>query len=363
MTNKIKTAVVYDWANQIGGAERLVEIIAKCFPGSDLFTSVYNPKTAPWAKNFNKVTASFINNLPFGKNKYYCYFPILPYAFENFDFNRYNLVVSVTSYPGKFIITHPETCHINYCLTPTRFLWEKKNSRNILFPLLNRLRIADQLAAKRADFTFTSCKNTAAKIKKYYQTDAEVIYPEIDTDKFIPAQERKKGEYFLIVSRLVKYKKVDLAIKAFNKLGWPLKIIGSGREENKLKSIAKNNIEFLGNINDQQLISYYQNCQALVFSQEEDFGLVPLEAQSCGKPVIAYEKGGVLETVVKGVTGEFFAFQTESCLIELLNKFDSEKYLPENCRKNSLKFAKGSFLKIFKERSLKRLKQHQSFYD
>jgi len=362
MKSNIKTAVVYDWTNQIGGAERLVEIIAKAFPRSDLFTAVYDPKKAPWSTNFNKVTASFIDKLPFSKSKYHWYFPLLPYAFESFSLNGYDLVISVTSYPGKFIITHPETCHISLCLTPTRFLWEKKNSSSVLFPIFSQLRIADQLAAKRADFTFTTCKNTAAKIKKYYQLGSEVIYPEIDTDKFIPAKTNKEGGYFLIVGRLVKYKKVDLAVKAFNKLGWPLKIVGSGREKKYLESIASKNIEFLGNINDQQLVDYYQNCKALIFPQEEDFGLVPLEAQSCGKPVIAYQKGGALETVVQGITGEFFASQTENCLIQSLNKFDARKYLSKNCRKNSLRFSKGSFLKVFKERSLESLKKYnQSF--
>ncbi len=358
MKKNLKTAIVYDWANQIGGAERVVELIAKIFPNSDLYTAVYDPKNAPWTKSFNKIVPSFINNLPLAKKNYHWYFSLLPLAFESFNFTGYDLVISVTGYPGKFIITRPETCHICYCLTPPRFLWNKENlpkSFSKFSPLHYRLRAEDQLAANRPDYLFTTCENTANKIKKIYRRKSEIIYPGINTKKFIPLKNGSIDDYFLIVSRLVEYKKVDLAIKTFNILKWPLKIIGSGREEKKLKSIADKNIEFLGKVDDNALVSHYQNCRAVIFPQEEDFGLVPIEAQACGKPIIAYRKGGAIETIIPGVTGEFFSSQNPASLIELLKSFNQKIYKPENCRKNSLKFREERFLEIFKERSLEKL--------
>lgn len=358
-----KTAIVYDWVNQIGGAERMVELIAKIFPNSDLYTAVANLETAPWAKQFLKITPSFIDKFPFAKKNYHWYYPLLPAAFESFNFNSYDLVISITSYPGKFIITHPETCHICYCLTPPRFLWERNNLPKILgrfSPLHYRLRIEDQLAASRPDYLFTTCKNTAHKIGKVYRRKPDIVYPGVDTKKFFPLKNIKTDNYFLIVSRLVEYKKVDLAIQAFNALGWPLKVIGVGRKEKKLKASANKNIEFLGKVDDKTLVSHYQNCQAVIFPQEEDFGLVPIEAQACGRPVIAYNKGGATETIIEGITGEFFSFQNPASLIELLKSFDQKIYKPENCRKNSLKFREEDFLKIFKERALERFNRYRA---
>jgi len=349
----MKVALVYDRVNKIGGAERVLEALHEIFPDAPLYTAVYNPKTAPWAEKFN-VIPSFLNKFPFAKRSHEVYPWLTPLAFESFDFSEFEVVISVTSEAAKGIITKPKTLHICYCLTPTRYLWSGYEDyfKNEVFrfftkPVVSYLRRWDKIAAQRPDVFVAISKNVQQRIKKYYGRDSEVIYPPVDIDKFpISNSQFPIGEYFLIVSRLVPYKKVDIAIQAFNKLGLPLKVVGTGREMGRLKRMAKKNIEFLGQLTDFQLLSYYQRCQAVVFPQEEDFGLVPLEAQACGKPVIAYRAGGALETVVERKTGEFFDKQTPENLEEIVKKFKPEKYKPEDCRQNALKFD----IKIFKKK-------------
>ncbi len=219
------------------------------------------------------------------------------------------------------------------------------------------LRNWDLKAAKRPNFYIAISENVKKRIKKYYQRDAEVIYPPVDTEKFKPKDisdgmrktslrwRKHEDDYFLIVSRLVPYKKLDYAIKAFNKLGLKLKIVGSGIDEERLKRIAKGNIEFLGEVSDKELISCYQNCQALIFPQEEDFGLTAVEAQACGKPVIAFNGGGAKESVIPGKTGELYDGQNEKSLITALKIFQKNNYSPSLCRKNALPFSKEIFKK------------------
>jgi len=349
----MRVALVYDRVNKIGGAERVLEALHEIFPNAPLYTAVYNPKTAPWAEKFN-VIPSFLNKFPFAKRSHEIYPWLTPLAFESFDFSEFEVVISVTSEAAKGIITKPKTLHICYCLTPTRYLWSGYEDyfKNEVFrfftkPVVSYLRRWDKIAAQRPDVFVAISKNVQQRIKKYYGRDSEVIYPPVDIDKFpISNSQFPIGEYFLIVSRLVPYKKVDIAIQAFNKLGLPLKVVGTGREMGRLKRMAKKNIEFLGQLTDFQLLSYYQRCQAVVFPQEEDFGLVPLEAQACGKPVIAYRAGGALETVIERKTGEFFDKQTPENLEEIVKKFKPEKYKPEDCRQNALKFD----IKIFKKK-------------
>ena len=349
----MRVALVYDRINKIGGAERVLEALHEIFPDAPLYTAVYNPKTAPWAEKFN-VIPSFLNKFPFAKRSHEVYPWLTPLAFESFDFSEFEVVISVTSEAAKGIITKPKTLHICYCLTPTRYLWSGYEDyfKNEVFrfftkPVVSYLRRWDKIAAQRPDVFVAISKNVQQRIKKYYGRDSEVIYPPVDIDKFpISNSQFPIGEYFLIVSRLVPYKKVNIAIQAFNKLGLPLKVVGTGREMGRLKRMAKKNIEFLGQLTDFQLLSYYQRCQAVVFPQEEDFGLVPLEAQACGKPVIAYRAGGALETVIERKTGEFFDKQTPENLEEIVKKFKPEKYKPEDCRQNALKFD----IKIFKKK-------------
>lgn len=364
--------MVYDRVNKIGGAERVLLALHEIYPQAPLYTAVYDPKGAPWAKVFPKVIPSFLQKFPFGKSHHEIYPWLMPLAFESFCFDEYDVVISVTSEAAKGIITKPKTLHICYCLTPTRYLWQSywEYFGNPIWclltkPLIVRLRLWDQIASSRPDTYIAISENVAGRIKKYYRRDSVVIYPPVDTLKFHPrgvSPRLRRGpsppkgglltsevstSYFLVVSRLVPYKRIDIAVEAFNKLGLPLKIVGSGVEEKKIRGTAKKNIEFLGqNLTDSQLLSYYQNCRAIIFPGEEDFGLVPIEAQACGNPVIAYRAGGVLESVIAGETGEFFSPQTPEALIKVVKQFKDNKYKSENCQRNAEKFSR----EVFKEK-------------
>jgi len=359
----MKIALVYDRVNKWGGAERILLALHKIWPQAPLYTSVYDRAGAFWAKDFD-VRTSFLQNFPLARSNHEFYPWLMPLAFESFNFDEYDIVISITSEAAKGIITKPQTLHICYCLTPTRYLWSGykeyfKNSIQRLAAscLVNYLRKWDKIACQRPDYYFAISKTVQERIKKYYNKESEVIYPPIDINKFqIPRPSGRQAnfkfqnsKYFLVVSRLVSYKRIDIAIEAFNKLGWNLKIVGTGRELGRLRKMARKNIEFLGQLTEEQLISYYQNCQAVIFPQEEDFGLVPLEAQACGKPVIAYKGGGVLETVKENVTGEFFYPQSPEALIEKLKDFREEKFSSFECRRQAERFSLENFLENFKK--------------
>jgi len=352
----MKVALVYDRVNKFGGAERVLLALHEIWPKAPLFTAVYNPKTALWAGKF-KVIPSFLNKFPFAKRRHEAYPHLMPLAFESFAFDDYDVVISITSEAAKGIITKPETLHICYCLTPTRYLWSGYEDyfsssvfRFFSSPMVAYLRRWDKIAAQRPDIYLVTCENVKKRIKKYYRRDAEVIYPPVDTRQFHPKTYNLTPKtYFLLVSRLVGYKKVDLAVEAFNQLKLPLKIIGSGAQMGKLKRMAKSNIQFLGELTGKRLLGYYQRCQAVIFPQEEDFGLVPLEAQACGKPVIAFRGGGALETVVEGKTGVFFSPQTTQALAQAVKKFDRAKFNPQVCRQQAEKFGQERFKKEIKK--------------
>ncbi len=343
----MKIALAYDWINQFGGAERVVKTIAGLWPGVSLFTSVYDSQKAGWAKGFS-VQSSFLNRFPWASEQYRFYFLAMPLAFESFDFSSFDLVISVTSGPAKAILTRPNTFHLCYCLAPTRHLYSQDYLK-VKLPFENFLRESDFIFSQRPDDYLVISKNIQQKVKKIYKREAEVIYPGVDIEKFKPNPRSGKEKYFLIVSRLVGHKRVDLAIKAFNQLGWSLKIIGTGRQEKLLRNLARQNIKFLGQVNDEVLISHYQNCQALICPQDEDFGLVQVEAQACGKPVIAFRAGGSLETIVDHKTGEFFDQQTPESLIRRLKAFRAGDYSPKDCRQNAEKFSMLQFKTKFKE--------------
>jgi len=353
----MKVALVYDWVDKWGGAERILLALHKIWPQAPLFTSVYRRQSAPWARVF-KIKPSFLNKLPLVGGGHEIYSGLMPMAFECFSFDDYDLVFSVTSALAKGVITKPSTRHICYCLTPTRFLWsgyadyfKNKWMRVLARPIVSYLRFWDQVAASRPDAYLAISKNVQKRIEKYLWRRSEVVYPPVDTEKFriLSSGLQGKGKFFLVVSRLVPYKKIDLVIKAFNQLKLPLKIVGTGREEAKLRRVAKKNVCFLGQLTDEQLLRYYQNCRAVVFPQEEDFGLVPLEAQACGRPVIAYRKGGALETVVEGKTGLFFERQTEEDLIRAVRKLERIEFDPIVCRQNALKFGQRRFRQQIEE--------------
>ncbi len=351
----MKIAIVYDRVNKWGGAERVLLTLHEMFPDAPLYTSVYDEKRAPWAKVFPKVVTSFLQKIPFAKSNHEFFAPLMPLAFESLDLTGFDLVISVTSEAAKGIIARPGTIHICYCLTPTRYLWNGYSEyfkgstlKGVLKPVISYLRKWDLIAARRPDELIAISTEVKSRIKKYYGLDSEIIFPSTEPLS-INVTEAKAKESYLVVSRLVSYKRVDLAIKAFNNLGYSLTIVGGGREMKKLKRLAKNNIKFVGGVPDSELGQYYQGAKALVMPQEEDFGIVAVEAQSFGVPVIAYKKGGAQDTVMNGKTGILFPYQTVESLIDAVKKFEKveHKIKFEDCIINSKKFSKERFKKEF----------------
>lgn len=355
----MKTALVYDRVNKWGGAERVLLALHEMFPKAPLYTSVYNSQTAPWAKVFSKVIPSFLQKIPFAKTNHELLAPLMPIAFETFDFSGFDLVISVTSEATKGIIVRPPTKHICYCLTPTRYLWSHYGTyfkggtfKGVMRPVVNYLRHWDKIAAQRPDKIIAISTAVQKRIEKYYGRDSEIVYPPVDVDKFRVSKVSNvpkvlKAKYFLVVSRLVSYKKVDLVIKAFNKLDLPLVIVGTGRQEKKLKKMAKSNIEFVSNLTDKELINYYRGAWALIMVQEEDFGIVAVEAQAAGIPIIAYNKGGSFDTVVEGKTGVFFDKQSPKSLLSAIERFDKIVFNKIDLVSNAKKFSKKRFRKEF----------------
>lgn len=343
----MKVAIVYDRVNKWGGAERVLLSLKKIFPNADLYTSVYDKDKALWASVF-KIKTSFLQNFPFAKSSHELFATLMPMAFESFSFDDYDLVISVSSEFSKAVITKPKTLHISYCLTPTRYLWSGydiyfKNSlvKFLATPFVFYLRNFDKVAAFRPDEIIAISNEVKQRIKKYYNRDSKVIFAPVDFPDM--KLTKNSGDYFLIVSRLVAYKKIDLAIAAFNKTGLPLKIIGTGGEEASLRKMAKGNIEFIKNVSDKELFKYYQNCKALVFPGLEDFGLTMIEANYFGRPVIAFRGGGALDIVKTGVGGEFFDEQNVESLKKVLEKFTSSLYNETSCRDNALRFSLNNF--------------------
>lgn len=351
---KLNIALVHEWITNVAGSERVLLVLKEMFPTADIYTSVYDEDKAAPFKDFN-IQTSFLQKIPFLKKKRELLIPFTPFAFEQFDLSKYDLVISSTSMAAKGVITKPDTVHISYCHTPPRYLWEadidpraKKGSLHWLREnTVHKMRIWDRLAADRVDYFFANSKYIARRIKKYYGKDSAVVYPLVDLTNFLIASSDDIKDYYLFVSRLIDYKRCDVVVEAFNKLGLPLKVIGSGPEKAKLVKMAKDNIEFLGYLSDDDMKKYYSQAKAFVFAAEEDFGLVPVEAMASGRPVIAYAKGGVTETVVDGVTGIFFQDQTAQSLIEAVNRFNPQGFSSDKIREHAEKFSKDKFKENF----------------
>lgn len=348
----MKTAFLYDRVNKWGGAERVLLALHEVFPNAPLFTAVYSSENAPWAKVFPRVVPTFLQNIPFAKDKHELLGAFTPIAFENLDLTGFDLVISVTSEAAKGVIVQPPTKHICYCLTPTRYLWSGydiyfNNSllKLVSKPVVNYLRDWDKIAAQRPDKMIAISHAVKKRIRKYYNRHSEVIFPPVELDNFKinKFKKHKREKFYLVVSRLVPYKMVDLAISAFNELGLPLVVVGTGSEEEKLKNMAKDNIKFLGHLTDAKLADYYKKCTAFIFPQEEDFGIVALEAQVAGAPVIAYKAGGALDTVIEGKTGVFFDKQSTESLKKAVEKFEKISFNQKDLIENAKRFSKQRF--------------------
>jgi glycosyltransferase involved in cell wall biosynthesis len=348
-----KVALFYDWLNQWGGAERLLLDLIEIFPNSPIYTLVSHPSAATWLPPKQPIITSFINRLPQSHHNPVIYTPIYDIALEQFDFSQYDIVISLTSVNGHCFITPPKTLYVCYCLNPNRYLFQPPAHLFFLKPLLKIYRHIDYLYSRRPDYYLTISQTVAQRLEHTYQLPSQIIYPGVDTQKFTPKKTSPKNSYFLVVSRLVDHKRVDLAITACQQLHLPLKIVGTGRDSNHLYRLAQSahypQIEFLGAVNEAQLINLYQNCQALICPQIEDYGYTPLEAQACGRPVIAFNQGGFTETIIPHVTGLFFNHQTTSSLVAALVQFQQLRFSPQECRTQALKFSRKQFMIHFKQ--------------
>lgn len=350
----MRIALVHDALNQIGGAEYVLRSFHALFPHAPIFSLVDDGHVSQLFFKKAEIQTSFLQRTPGGIRFFKWFLPAHPMAVEQFDLSGYDVVISDSSVFAKGVITRPETIHICYCHTPTRFLWHDAHNytedlhqgrivKKLLMSVLTRLRIWDQLAAQRVDKFIANSAETAKRINKYYHRDAAVIYPPVRWNDFYIAKEPR--DYYLIVGRLRPYKKIDLAIRAFNQLGLPLVIVGSGEEYKRLRRLAKPNIAFLQNISDEQKAWLFAHCQAFIHPQEEDFGIAAVEAMASGRPVLAFNRGGALETVVPGVTGAFFAEQSADAIIDAVRVFEPRDYDPKTIREHAKKFDIARFEK------------------
>lgn len=355
-----KIALVCDWLTNWGGAERCFLAFHEIWPEATLYAPIYNPKKLPEFKNA-KIKTSFLQKMPFAKKKWAFYLNQLPLAIEQYDLSEYDIVLSASHVVAKGAITKPSTLHICYLYSPTRYLWDYtylyiKEMRitgvrfidwilkQYIKMRFNKIRIWDYVAGQRPDKIISISKYIRNRTKKYYRRDSDVIYPPVNTELYKPVPENEVGDYYLVVGRQVDYKKTDIVVEAFNKLGLPLVIIGEGPALKKLKNLAKSkNIKFTGRIPDSEVKKYYAKCRAFIFPQEEDFGITPLEAQSAGRPVIAYRAGGATETVIENETGVFFDEQTSDAIISTIQNFDHTKYNSQKIREHALKFDNNFF--------------------
>lgn len=342
-----KTAIIHDWVCNYGGADRVLERLLQIMPGSPVYIGCYmEEQLSPVLKEADLRPSFLQKKQNQKKDNHQKFLPLMPAAFEEFDLNEYDIVVSDSSCCAKGVITNPNTMHICYCHTPMRYAFEfyyeytedmNPLKRKLIKYFMNYLRLWDVISANRVDYFVANSKNVANRIRKHYAREAKVIYPPVDISYFSPKDEDEN--YYLCVSRIIKHKRIDLVVDAFNILGLELYVIGEGTELKKLKKVAKGNIHLLGRQSDSVVKDYYSKCKAFIFPTEEDFGITPVEAQACGRPVIAYSKGGALETVIDGVTGIFFDEQSVESLIGAVQRLEKISMKKESCRQNAEQFS------------------------
>jgi glycosyltransferase involved in cell wall biosynthesis len=340
----MKVAIVHYWLVNMRGGEKVLEVLCDIFPQADIFTLVYDPGAISEKINRHKITTSFIQRLPWGVSKYQHYLPLHPFAIEELDLSKYDLVISQESGIAKGIILPSSTCHICYCNTPMRYLWnmyhEYKKGLGIFKRIFwagisNYLRLWDFVNSQRVDYFIANSNNARLRIKRYYCRESEVIYPPVDFYRF---KDGASEDFYLVVSQLTPYKKIDLAIRTFNHCGKRLVVIGDGPQRNELEKLKGPNITLLGKQSDEVVMDYFSRCKAFIFPGEEDFGITPLEAMASGKPVIAYGKGGALETILDGKTGIFFEEPTEESLKMALERSESMVWDRELIRSHASTF-------------------------
>jgi len=354
----MRVALVHDWLNGMRGGERVLEVFCELFPRADIFTLfLEKDRISPLIREMN-IRTSFLQKFPFTRTGYRSYLPFFPRAVESFDLSRYDLVISTSHAVAKGCRAPKTAVNVCYCFTPMRYIWfmyEEYFGKNLLkkrllAPIITYLRRWDLRSSNRVDRFVAISKNVAGRIERIYNASPLIVYPPVAADFFSRGGDIK--DYFLIVSAMVPYKRVGLAVRTFSRLGLPLKVVGSGPEREQLEALAGSNVEFIGWVSDEELREYYRGCRALIFPGEEDFGIVPLEAMACGRPVVGLGKGGLLETVV-GLdrsddmvpTGIFFSEPVEESLGEAVEKFirRENEFDPEAIRDHAAGFNRGRF--------------------
>ena len=349
----LKVALVHDWLTGMRGGEKCLEVLCELFPEADLYSLIHQKGELSQTIESMPIRTSFVQKLPYGLKKYRHYLPLFPLAIERFDFSDYDLIVSSSHCVAKGVRHDDSVYHISYVHAPMRYVWDQFNTyfrqprtswsvrigAELMRPYLQRW---DRNTAKRVDTFLCNSDNIRKKILEYYGRESQVIYPPVDLSRFKPGD--SKADYYLIVGAFAPNKRVDLAVEAFNQLKLPLKISGSGQDEEYCRSIAGENIEFLGALSNEKLLELFQQARALVFPGEDDFGITPLEAQACSTPVIAFASGGALETVTEK-TGVFFAEQKVEALIKAVEEMERSwrSFAPEAFQRQMSRFGRGPY--------------------
>ena len=351
MSQPPRIALVQDWLTTFRGGEQVLLALHTLLPEAPIYTSIYNPEKVP---QFSRATVhtSYLQKIPTAKTRFQVLIPLMPQAFESFDLKSYDVVLSVGNGFSKGVITHPGQRHLWYCHTPARYLWKLGgDTRNegradswLRSYAEHRLRIWDVVSSSRPDVIIANSQGTADRIAKIYRREANVIYPPVDTSRFNLSSDTPE-DYFLTVGQLVAYKRVDLVISACLAAGKRLKVVGEGPERQALERVAQGSplIEFLGRVSSDELGYLYAHTQAFIFAGEEDLGIVPIEAMSAGRPVIAFKRGGLTETVREGLSGIFFAEQTVESLVEAVKEFKVGDFEPEKVRAHATTFSLDVF--------------------
>lgn len=351
----MKLALAHDWLNQMGGAEDVLEVLASRFSGCPIYTSIYAPEAMPPQYRDWDIRPLWLDRLPAIHRRQQLFLPLYPLAWQNLSLGEYDLILSNKSGFCHGFQFDERALHICYCLTPTRYVWQLDEylrgenlggfAKLLLKPLKAWLQRWDYAAAQRVTHFIAISSAIRERISRFYHRESSIIFPPVDTGRFQPATREAIGEYYLVVSRLVPYKRIDLAVQAATALRLPLKVAGSGRDLYRLRAMAGDTVEFLGFVPDADLPGLMARCQALIFPGLEDFGITPVQAQAAGRPVIAFRGGGALDTVLPGQTGEFFNDASVDSLKAVWRKFDPDAYNPVALRKHALRFDRAVFIK------------------
>jgi glycosyltransferase involved in cell wall biosynthesis len=350
----MRVALVHDWLTGMRGGEKVLEVMCDMYPEAPIYTLVHRPGSVSARIESHRIVTSFLQRAPFGKSHYQRYLPLFPCAIESFDLRGFELVLSTSHAVAKGVVIHPGTVHVCYCHTPMRYVWHAYEQYfgggRYRFPIswlmpsaATWLRTWDVATANRVDRFIANSHNVAGRIRRYYGRDASVAHPWVDTEAFTPDPIVAREDSLLVISALVPYKRIDLAVDAARQLGRPLLVIGTGVDRKRLQRRGGPETQFLGWLPHSELRDRLRRARALLFPGEEDFGIVPLEAMACGTPVVAYGAGGALETVVEGKTGVFFREQSVDALCDAIERLDQLDLAPEDGRARALEFTREIF--------------------